>query len=178
MSVPDFSINADDVAKDLAGGGQPSDAQSLEAAQTSDRLLDGRIAAGQSVIVETVLSSGKHKARVLRAQSAGFKFVLVYVAVRIPELNVARVALRFAKGGHDVPQERIRARRERSHELFGWFARMADDVYVFDNSSAVPSTAAVKQTSGWRLPNLDLLPPDLAATIRSIAAGQIPPPQE
>jgi len=59
-------------------------------------------------------------------------------------LNIERVAHRFRHGGHDVPAERIVARRQRSRELFAWFAKEADQVFVFDNSTSSPTVAAVK----------------------------------
>ena len=64
LGVPDVSLNADDVARELAGGGQPTEQQSLRAARITDNRLDVEIAAGRSVIVETVLSSDKYQDRV------------------------------------------------------------------------------------------------------------------
>lgn len=176
LEVPSISINADDVARQLANGGQPSNAQSLRAAQMSDALLDERIAAGDSVAIETVLSSDKFKSRVLVARAAGFHVILIYVTVRIADLNVARVANRFRLGGHDVPIERIIARRTRSHELFTWFANEADEVYVFDNSTTTPTLAAFRKGSGWELTGVALLADDLAETIRGLARGDTPEP--
>ncbi len=119
--------------------------------------------------------------------------MLVYVTVRSAALNVARVRTRFAQGGHAVPNERIRARRERSHRMFAWFARHASMAVVFDNSRPSPVVAAVKGPAGWlerrfggmatapadqpewMLLQLDLLAPGLAAMIRSLAARQTTP---
>ena len=64
----------------------------------SDARLDEEIAAVRSVIVETVLSSDKYKRRLLAAHAAGFQVVLLYVTVRIADLNVARVATRLNMG--------------------------------------------------------------------------------
>lgn len=162
-------LNADDIARMFAAGGQPSDSQSLYAAQVCDRLLDERIGSGNSAVVETVLSSDKYKSRVLAAREAGFQIVLVYVSVKTAELNIARVSNRLVSGGHGVPPERIVARRARSHEMFAWFAVAADRVVVFDNSLAVPSAVAFKDRDGWTLRNLDALAPGLAGTIQTLA---------
>src|ERR1700730_11933103 len=40
-------------------------------------------------------------------QERGFEIRLVYVLLRSPELNIKRVQMRVAKGGHDVPADRI-----------------------------------------------------------------------
>lgn len=163
--VSTVSINADDVAREWAQGGQPTDAQSLAVAQFCDSRLDEHIAAGRSVIVETVLSSDKFQSRVAAAKAARFDVVFLYVTVQFGELNVARVAQRYAQGGHDVPGDRILARRIRSHEYFEWFASQADIVRVFDNTGARPVLAASKHDGAWRLPAISALPEDLANRI-------------
>ena len=50
-------LNADDVARHLAGGQHPSPEQSLVAAQMTDDHLDTCLSDGKSVLMETVLSS-------------------------------------------------------------------------------------------------------------------------
>jgi predicted ABC-type ATPase len=162
------SINPDDVARELTGGHPPSPEDSLRAAQLCDAKLDAEIAAGRSVTVETVLSSDKLKGRVEADKAAGFSVILVYVTLHSAALNVARVEQRRAQGGHDVPPDRVLNRRTRSHALFEWFARRADIVLVFDNST-MPVYAAGKADGIWDLPDVDRLPADLAATIRRLA---------
>ncbi len=60
------------------------------------------------------------------------------------------------------------SRRARSHALFEWFARAADIVLVFDNTGA-PVYAAGMSNGIWDLADVDRLPDDLAATIRTLA---------
>jgi predicted ABC-type ATPase len=103
VPVPPTSINADDMARALAGDRPPTDAQSLQAARVADALVDDLIESRTSFVIETVLSSEKYKARVLAARSAGYQVILVYVTLRAPDLNVSRVANRFSQGGHTVP---------------------------------------------------------------------------
>ena len=86
LGVPDVSLNADDVARELAGGGQPTEQQSLRAARITDNRLDVEIAAGRSVIVETVLSSDKYQDRVGAARAMGYRIDLIYVTVREAEM--------------------------------------------------------------------------------------------
>jgi predicted ABC-type ATPase len=168
LDIPAVSINADDVARALAGGALPSTADSLRAAQICDDQLDAEIAAGRSVMAETVLSSDKLMPRVEAAQLAGYRFSLVYVTLRDGRLNVARVAQRLAGGGHDVPVDRVLDRRLRSHQRFAWFAQRADLVLVFDNTDA-PAYAAGKQDGVWDLAAVERLPRDLAMAVRTLA---------
>ncbi|MEP6721058.1 MAG: hypothetical protein ABJA77_06415, partial [Variovorax sp.] len=72
---------------------------------------------------------------VAEARRAGFRVVLYHVNVRLPELSVARVAQRVGEGGHDVPEDKIRARYERNQPLIRAAALQADYAFVYDNSS-------------------------------------------
>ena len=166
------AINADDIAKSLAGDQQPTDWQSLRAAQMADARLDAAIASGASVLIETVLSSDKFKPRVEAAKKAFFTFTLIYVTVRQAALNVARVDHRGRRGGHPVPPDRVIARRGRSHAMFAWFAREADTVLVFDNSDAVPHLVAFRGRDGWAQINPERLPADLARVIEQLSCEQ------
>ena len=64
----------------------------------------------QTVGVETVLSTGKYRPLVEAAKAGGFEIRLIYVMLRSPKLNVERVRLRVARGGHDVPREKVETR--------------------------------------------------------------------
>lgn len=94
--------------------------------------------------VETVLSTDKYRRLVEEAKRRGLEFRLIYVLLDSPDRNVERVRLRVAKGGHDVPEDRIRARYERSLAQLPWFFDRADRAWVFDNSAATPRLVAEK----------------------------------
>lgn len=104
-------------------------------------------------MVETVLSSDKFQLPVLRALKAGFDFGFVFVTVASADLNTARVQHRVATGGHDVPEDRIRQRRVRSHANATWFADRATTGLVYDNSAQPPVPLAYKMrgSPAWHL---------------------------
>lgn len=57
-----------------------------------------------------------------------------YVGLRTPELHIARVKARAARGGHDIPTERIRERYDRSrYNLIRLLPKLAE-VRLYDNS--------------------------------------------
>jgi predicted ABC-type ATPase len=62
-----------------------------------------------------------------------------------PDLNVQRVRLRVSKGGHDVSEEKIRARWDKSLAQLSWFLERADQAAIFDNSGAVPRLIGRKE---------------------------------
>ena len=100
--------------------------------------LDASMEVHKSVGVETVLSTDKYRRLVTKARQLGFAVWLVYVVLDSPERNVERVRLRVQKGGHDVPEGKIRARYARSLEQFPWFLDQADQAWIYDNSGAEP----------------------------------------
>jgi predicted ABC-type ATPase len=96
--------------------------------------LETSINAHQSVGVETVLSTGKYRRLVLAAKKRGFEIRLIYVILDSPDLNVKRVLMRVKKGGHGVPEQKVRERWHRSLRQLPWFLNQADRALLFDNS--------------------------------------------
>jgi predicted ABC-type ATPase len=82
----------------------------------------------------TVLSTDKYRKLVLRAKERGFEIRLIYVLLRSSDLNIERIKLRVAKGGHDVPANKVIERRARSLAQLPWFFEQADQAWLFDNS--------------------------------------------
>jgi len=100
------------------------------AAATRDRLID----AGMPLIAETVFSHPSKLDLVATALGRGY-FVALH-ALMIPEdLAVARVAARVVAGGHDVPEDKIRARYQRLWDLVAQAAAVAHTATFWDNSS-------------------------------------------
>jgi predicted ABC-type ATPase len=128
-----------------SGRGRPAASRSQQAVQRIEAWLDASIRAHQTVGVETVLSTGKYRRLVLDAKARRFEIRLTYVILDSAEHSVERVKLRVAKGGHDVPRDRIVARYTRSLEQLPWFLREADQALIFDNSGASPRLIGRKQ---------------------------------
>lgn len=83
---------------------------------------------------ETVMSHPSKVEALQRAQQAGFRTYLYFVATRSSEINVARVAARYRQGGHPVPEEKIRERYQRSLELLAAAVKASNRAFLFDNS--------------------------------------------
>lgn len=124
--------------------GLSQDQANLAAIQRIERWLDHSIEVHQTVGVETVLSTDKYRRSVEKAIRHGYEVCFVYVFVDSVERQLERIRARVAKGGHDVPPEKVAARRSRSFEQMPWFFRMADHAWIFDNSDDEPSLVAYK----------------------------------
>lgn len=138
-------INPDALAKRIADVErlEPVPAN-LEAVRRIEEWLYASIRAHQTVGVETVLSTSKYRALVLAAKERRFTIRLIYVVLNSPELNIERVRLRVAKGGHNVPTDKIIERRGRSLAQLPWFLAQADDAWIFDNSGEKPQLIGTK----------------------------------
>ncbi|HEX8554462.1 MAG TPA: zeta toxin family protein [Sphingomonas sp.] len=127
----------------------------LAAVQRIETWLDASIGAQQTVGVETVLSTDKYRRLVRKAKAADFEIRLIYVFVRSPEIQLDRIRLRVSKGGHGVPEDKVRERRQRSFDQLTWFFHHADAAWLLDNSDAEPELVAEKKAGeAWLGPGL------------------------
>ena len=87
-----------------------------------------------SFTFETVMSSPDKVAFLQKAQQAGYRTYLYFVATEDADINVSRVKYRVQVGGHPVAEDKIRSRYVRSLELLPQAVVHADRAYIFDNS--------------------------------------------
>lgn len=84
---------------------------------------------------ETVFSHPSKLDIMKLAKEQGYKVYLYFVSTESPEINIARVESRKAKGGHDVPEHLIRNRYYRSLDFLFDACQLAHQVFFFDNST-------------------------------------------
>lgn len=142
------------------------DAANVEAVKRIEVWLEASIHAHRTVGVETVLSTGKYRRLVDLAKKRRFEVNLIYVMLKNVELNIERVRLRVAKGGHAVPFKKIRERRERSLRQLPWFLEQADRAFLYDNSGAKPRTMGTKENGLLKL-DPDALP-EIKSAVESV----------
>ncbi len=99
------------------------------------RLLERAIAERLDFAFETTLGGHTISALLHEAPAAGVDVRMWFVGLKSPELHIARVRSRVARGGHDIPDERIRERYDRSRvNLIELMPRLTA-LRVFDNSA-------------------------------------------
>jgi predicted ABC-type ATPase len=133
--APSFAgpfINADIIQRDELRN--PSMDAAYEAARIAEARRDEMMAKGASFATETVFSHPSKLGIIETARARGYIVVVMHVGVDSPELSVERVRSRAGEGGHDVPDDKIRARYERSAPLVREAVLRADSGMVFDNS--------------------------------------------
>lgn len=108
---------------------------SYYASVLSDFLRRKLLDAGRSMCFETVMSHSDKVDLLREAQTRGYRTYLYFIATVDPLINVERVKYRVSTGGHDVPEEKIRSRYDRSLELLPKAIRYSNRAYLFDTSS-------------------------------------------
>ncbi len=102
-------INADVLSASLNVG-------VYEAAELASSLRSALVAQHESFIFETVLSDpvGEKVDQLATYADLGYTVVLIFIQINSPEESLKRVAMRVSQGGHDVSDEKLRARFERT----------------------------------------------------------------
>ena len=117
-------------------------------------LLESR----ESFTLESTLAGHGALSLMRRAKGAGYRTLLIYVSLGNPELQIERVRLRVAQGGHDIPDADIRRRYARSLLHAPEAMRLADEALVLDNSGRRPETVLMLKNGQifWRASSLPL----------------------
>jgi len=138
-------FNPDQAAADLAGSNptlSPDELNSL-AWQQGKRLLERAIAERREFAFETTLGGNTISSLLEKAAAAGLAVRVWYVGLSSPELHIARVRARVARGGHDMPEDKIRERYSRSVLNLIRLMPGLTELMVYDNSEeADPDTGA------------------------------------
>ncbi|MFN3538119.1 MAG: zeta toxin family protein [Brevundimonas sp.] len=133
--APSFAgpfINADLIQRDELKDTSPE--ASYKAAKIATERRTSLLAKRKSFATETVFSHPSKLNLITEAQGHGYRVIVMHVGVDDPELSVARVRARTGEGGHDVPEDKIRARYGRGQPLIRLAVLLADRGMVFDNS--------------------------------------------
>lgn len=138
-------LNADEIARGLS----PLD-PSLTAFKAGRLLIDearSLIAAKASFAIESTLSGKTYVAMIQEAKARGYRFLLHYIRIGSGDQAVGRVALRVRIGGHDVPEDDIRRRFDRSRRHFiEDYVPLADEWGLWDNQVPPPQKIADSST--------------------------------
>jgi len=98
------------------------------------RLLERAISERRSLAFETTLGGNTIPGLLKRAAESGLRVRVWFVALESPELHLARVRARVAKGGHDIPEGKVRERYDRSRINLIRLLPSLTSLLVYDNS--------------------------------------------
>ena len=148
--------------------------------QEGRRLLERAIVERCHFAFETTLGGNTITALLARALSAGIEVRMWYVGLSSPELHIARVRARVARGGHDIPATTIRDRYVRSRLNLIQLLPKLTELRVYDNSEnadphagGVPEPKLLLHWAGGKVMRCDLVhtpewaKPILAAALKT-----------
>lgn len=98
------------------------------------RLLELAIAERLNFVFETTLGGNTIAALLEKALASGIEVRMWYVGLSTPELHIARVRSRVARGGHDIPEAKIRERYHHSRLNLVRLIPRLTELRVYDNS--------------------------------------------
>ncbi|MCL2012380.1 MAG: zeta toxin family protein [Cystobacterineae bacterium] len=140
-SLPAFGVyvNADDLKKKHG-------LSHLEAANQAEMLRKNLLDKGADFSFETVLSTERNLLLLKEAKKRGYEIQCIYVLTCNEDINVARVKARHAAGGHEVPEDKIRARFHRALALLPQLLKLCDKILIYDNS-VMPTLVCSKENA-------------------------------
>jgi len=107
------------------------------------RLLEQAVASRLTFAFETTLGGETIAGLLQRAIAARIAVRVWYVGLTSAEQHIARVRARVTRGGHDIPESKIRERYDRSRSNLIRLLPELTEVRVFDNSAeADPATGS------------------------------------
>ena len=98
------------------------------------RLLERAITEQLNFALETTLGGNTITALLAKALEAGIEVHVWYIGLNTPELHIARVLSRVERGGHDIPEAKIRERYHQSRLNLVRLIPKLTELRVYDNS--------------------------------------------
>ncbi|MDE0009377.1 MAG: zeta toxin family protein [Gammaproteobacteria bacterium] len=146
-------LNPDEIARSMRGPGDGGSAFGMRAGREVVERTRALVRARRSLVRESTLTGREIIRSIERAMAAGYRLVLVFVAVSSPATTRGRIAVRVAKGGHDIPVEVQDRRFPRSIDNLRRVVRLVDVAYLLDNAGLQYRLTAT--VCGGRLTFLD-----------------------
>jgi predicted ABC-type ATPase len=143
-------INPDNIAQEQYGDWNSADAV-LKAAQTATGQRYECLSNGTDFVFETVFSSAEKMDFLRKAKDAGFFIRIFYVCTESPLININRIAQRYLNGGHEVPISKTISRYYSSLKNISEAIKIADRVYLYDNSTENAAPRLILRTTDGRI---------------------------
>lgn len=106
-----------------------------EAAELAATLRAALVTRRESFLFETVLSdpTGEKVKQLASYDKLGYTVVLIFIRIDSAEESIKRVAMRVSQGGHDIPDDKLRTRFERTRANLERAIERLPHVLVYSN---------------------------------------------
>lgn len=134
LDLSDIQSNIDpDVLNRIYKNKYPNNYQ-IEAAKQALKMYDDALNLGLNICLESTLAGRGTMARIKAAKDAGYYTIGFYIGLNSVDLNLERIAMRVARGGHDIPIDTVRRRFYESANNLIKIKDNFDMLHVIDNS--------------------------------------------
>jgi predicted ABC-type ATPase len=148
-------INADLIAQGVAPFSP--EAAAFRAGRLMLEEIDLHAKRSESFGFETMLSGRSYLSLIRDLKKRGYKVHLFFLWIPTVALALRRVRARVLEGGHDVPEDVVRRRFDRSIRNFlVCYRPLGDSWMLFDNSGATPAILAFEKQGSLRIMNRQL----------------------
>jgi len=131
------SINADLIATELSPFNP--ELATIKVARLMLEEIDGCLMAGDNFAFETTLSGHTYLRKIKIWQNLGCQVKLWFLSLPNNDVAVARVALRAAQGGHNIPEDVIRRRfKAELNNFYKHYSSLVNSWAFYDNYSRSP----------------------------------------
>ena len=128
--------NPDTETRELlaANPGMRLDEANAAAWEIGRKRLESAIEARSNFNFETTLGGATITRLLAKAHANGLRVRVWYCGLRDAELHIARVRARVLRGGHDIPEKKIRERFDASRNHLCSILPSIDELVLYDNS--------------------------------------------
>jgi predicted ABC-type ATPase len=159
-----FFFNPDALAQRLRGRGKSQTEANAMAWTFGLEALQRAVARNEDFAFETTLGGTSIVRTLHQAIEHGMDVRIFYFGLASPELHIARVRARVTRGGHDIPEAKIRERYPLSLANLVSLIGKAAQVHLFDNSTETETGLPASQLI-LRMNRTRILEPDLPALV-------------
>lgn len=136
LNLSDIQTNIDpDVLNRIYKAKFPRTYQ-IEAGKQALKMYDEALSNGMNICLESTLAGRGTMQRIIAAKAQGYHTIAYYIGLNSIELNLERIAMRVARGGHDIAETLVRKRYFESADNLLKVMPYIDTLQVVDNSEA------------------------------------------
>lgn len=145
-------LNADEIAKEIEKKGLKN--PMIKAGRKIFTELKKSLSNNENVVIETTLSGTYVNKVAESSKKRGYVVKIIYIFVDSEDLCVERVRSRVIKGGHNVPEDDIRRRFQRSlNNFWNHFTELSDFWILLYNGEENYQQVAVGSNENFSIEN-------------------------
>ena len=107
----------------------------MEAAVKAEELRKLLMDKNEDFTFETVLSTDRNLKLLKKAKEKGYFIRCIYILTSNYNINIARINIREAMGGHGVPEEKVKSRYKKALRLIPELVDVCDILHIYDNTN-------------------------------------------